>query len=359
MKFFDLGVLRKVIGLQPARQSYWGKYSDDVFYAKLAKGRRELKLTSSEKKEIRQRWGAIVPGPLCVGYSYYRILKSIGAYSPDYLPSSYYMPYIYERLNPAKFIPILTHKGLTSLFYNDVEQPRTVVCSIAGLLFDADYRQLTCNEAVKLIRECAADMIFKPATDTWQGHGVQLITAQTEDIEKLLRSCPDFIIQNRVVQSEFMNRFNASSLNCIRFTSLNINGRATVTNTAIKLGASGSIVDNIGSGSGTMIGISKDGIMGKRGFRIDGTICKSHNGISFGGCRIPGFEHARELVEGLHSKVPTIGVIGWDIAFTTNDRPILIEANIYWPGITVEQMACGPIFAERTDEVVAYLSAKS
>ncbi len=58
--------------------------------------------------------------------------------------------------------------------------------------------------------------------------------------------------------------------------------------------------------------------------------------------------------------MPSMGIVGWDVALDVNNQPIVIEANIINPGILFTQLANStPIFGERTEEVVQYVVKKN
>ena len=51
------------------------------------------------------------------------------------------------------------------------------------------------------------------------------------------------------------------------------------------------------------------------------------------------------------------GIIAWDIALDSTTSPLLIEANMWWPGISYGEICSGPIFGARTDEVIDYIKS--
>lgn len=336
-----------------------GKRTDDIGYRKLVlPDKAHCRLNSSEKKMIYDTWGKIIPSPLSIGYSFYEMVKAVTDFSPNFLPSSYYMPYIFNALNTKSGLKVLGHKGLQKVLFKECLQPKTIIACISGIYYDSDYNKISKTDAVNILTAYDGDMIFKPATDSSMGQGVRLISPRNFT-ESILSTSSDFIIQARLKQSPFMAALNESSLNCMRLTSININGKVSIESRVVKIGAKGSVVDNIGGGSGgLMVGISTEGILADMGFRIDCTKVKSCNDFDFGGKAIPNFHKAASMVMELHSQRDSMGIIGWDIALDLENNPVLIEANSYWPGITMEQLASGPIFAERTDEVIEYIFEK-
>lgn len=227
-----------------------------------------------------------------------------------------------------------------------------------GVLFDNNYNHISVERLYTQIED--KDFIIKPAHDSSMGRGVKLIRrGSEEDIKKLISSYhSNFIIQKVVNQSEFTKSLNPTSLNCMRITTLNINNRISAENQTIKIGAVGQSVDNIGSGSGGMIiGVNHQGALGGFVLKVDGTLMdKKHDGQPFGGILIPNFDQVIEFAVNCHSMVPNMGVVGWDIALDHNDKPVLIKANTFWPGITIEQLASGPIFGNRTEELIEFVT---
>ena len=342
-------------------KSILGKRTDDVGYH-IFRQNYDLSLSKAEKKEIAHLWGQIIRSPLSWGYRFYGMAKAIHGFDARFLPSSYYMPYVFEALNPVEDLPILAHKGMQNLFFKGINQPLTIAtCLSGGSLFDNDYNRIDRHRIPDLLS--GRDFIIKPAHDSSMGRGVKMVHSdENVDFNQLFDSYnSNFIIQEVVRQSTFTSSLNPTSLNCMRITTLNLNGNISAENRIIKIGAKGQVVDNIGSGSGgMMIGVSPEGVLMDFGFRVNGekTITK-HDGMPFGGMTIPNFQKVLDFAMQCHSMIPAMGVVGWDIALDRNDDPLLVEANSYWPGITIEQVACGPVFADRTPEVIDFLTSKS
>jgi hypothetical protein len=106
---------------------------------------------------------------------------------------------------------------------------------------------------------------------------------------------------------------------------------------------------------GAMVGIDINGNLDNIGFYGNGDTATSHNDIVFSGKKIKAFTKVLDAAVLLHKYVPTCKLIGWDIALDANDEPVLIEGNVVYPGLSVEQMCSGPAFGTRTDEVIKYL----
>lgn len=346
----------------PVFKSYLGKRTDQVGYSKLINRAKQkgahFKLTQSERNEAKKLWGTILPqSALGRGWNFYEMVKACSVFDPQYLPSAWYMPYVFEKLNYAPFLETLAHKCLHGFFFKGCNQPKMLVGSIAGILFDEFYKVISLEKAIQILKR--GNFIFKPATDSSMGRGIKLfpIPMSANEITTLIGSSKsDFIIQEVVDQSDSMKALNPSSLNCMRITTLNINGLISPTNLIVKIGAKGQIVDNIGAGSGgMMVGLTKDGHLKDFGCRVDGSYIGIEEGFAYAGMQIPNFEEVLKFAVKCHAVASSMGVIGWDIALDKNNHPVLIEGNSYWPGITIEQICAGPIFGERTLELVKYI----
>ena len=63
------------------------------------------------------------------------------------------------------------------------------------------------------------------------------------------------------------------------------------------------------------------------------------------------------LVENLHQYYfPNIGVLGWDVCVDKNNKIIVIEVNVDYPGIAGEQFASGTFFKSRRNDIIDYLN---
>lgn len=347
----------------PFYKSILGQRTDEIGYEKLIAYGIDSgcnpKLGKEDRRLIRERWGKVIPSSAIKrGYHFYEMTKSIanGTINSSYLPSAYYMPYVFEKLNPAFALNVLAHKSLQKIVFQGIAQPATLVCSMGGCLYDSAYRQITAVDACEILS--ASPFILKPANDSSMGRGVKLIDATDKAhlMELLDATHQDFIAQVPVSQSKKMMELNPTSLNCMRITTLNLNGNISATNMIVKIGAKGQIVDNIGSGSGgMMVGVKKDGTLKDFGCRVDGSV-ELILELGLSNFKIPNFDKVIECAVIAHGKAQLMGIVGWDIALDDNDSPVLIEGNSYWPGITIEQICSGPIFGERTDEVILHLS---
>ena len=320
-------------------------------------------LSNDEKDLIFQQWGKIIK---CIkrGFPFYRGIKALDEFNASYVPSSYFFPYIEEILNPKEWKYHLSHKGITELIYGSgVRHPQTILRSYGGILLDSKFTPLLKDEIKTILSKINEPILFKPAIDTLQGSGIKLIYPKDfevliKDIEtgNIFNQCKEFVLQVPVHQSKETSLFNPTSLNCMRITTINLNGNVSVGSRALKCGPKNSVVDNIGTGRrGVIVGINPNGTLKDFGYYGNGDIADQHNNVFFAGYKIDHFKEVEKAAKLLHSFVPNCKIIGWDIALDEDNNPVLIEGNTVYPGISVEQMCSGPIFGERTQEVVNYI----
>ncbi len=322
-------------------------------------------LTAGEKHEIRRKYGKVIP---CIsrGYDYFKALKAVDHFDVRYLPSCYYYPYFIRVLNPDRFKQLLCHKSMLGFIYKtDVLQPTTPLRSLAGVYFDAENRPISPAQAADIIANAGSPLLFKPSTDSSFGAGIRLYKEnELSELSKAVsnqtfirNSLIDFVLQVPVKQSPETARFNPSSLNCMRITTLNLNGKITTDSMTFKCGRPGAFVDNIGSGRrGVIVGVDTNGQLKPYGYYGNGEKCTAHNGIEFAGQRIEGFDKVVEAAIKLHGMIDFCHVIGWDMALDENNNAVLIEGNTNCPGISLEQMCSGPVFGDRIDEVLSYVA---
>lgn len=168
----------------------------------------------------------------------------------------------------------------------------------------------------------------------------------------------DFVIQRKIVQSEFTAQFNETSVNTFRIVTLFINNKVSLCFGVLKLGSSGRIVDN-GANGGLWVGIDKDGKLNDWGTNFKLRFSSSHNGVSLKDKIIPNYQAIVDLAIKGHMHIPTCGLVAWDIALDTDNNPLLVEANLWWPGISYGEICNGPAFGDRTDEVIDFVHGRT
>jgi len=117
-------------------------------------------------------------------------------------------------------------------------------------------------------------------------------------------------------------------------------------------------VDNWGAG-GIIVGVTMNGQLNDFGYDIQLNKFYEYNGITFKYEKISQIPSLLEKIEEAHkNQFSLCKFIGWDICFNHDNEPIIIELNSSQPGVIGEQLCTGPIFGDRTQEVIDYCNKK-
>lgn len=291
---------------------------------------------------------------------YWQLYKSLGIDNPLILSDAIYVTSILRVLNPIQLSLTLQNKNYYPHLLVGIKQPRVILNCMKGATRNEQGDCINAKESIRLLRE-AEDVIIKPSVGGCGGNGVRRLLLDSrikdEDITAIIQEYgSDYVAQERVKQSEQLARFNETSLNTIRVCTLNINGATSIVNTMFRHGRNGAIVDNGGSG-GICCGINQQGQFS--GIAIDSKLNKYENtilGTPYSKASIPAVSKICEVAIASHKRyLPMIGFAGWDFALDENNNTVLIEVNLSWPGIMLEQLSnAAPIFGNRTEEVLQY-----
>lgn len=144
-----------------------------------------------------------------------------------------------------------------------------------------------------------------------------------------------YLIQGMVKQHPLMSSLHKESVNTIRLVTVRDkrNNKIVVLPSILRIGTGKSHVDNTSQG-GICVGIHlEDGRLKEYGFYKPqfGTKVISHpdSGIVFSDFVIPYFPEIKEQACHLHSMLPNIHSVGWDIALDEKG-PVFIEGNDNW-----------------------------
>lgn len=259
------------------------------------------------------------------------------------------------------------HKSLLGvLLKGKLKFPTCLIRCIDHELYDNQMHQLSFEDAIKI---CLSQdiIILKDSVASSGGKSFEKIemcgkeTAEKKEIiEKAIngRIDHDFVIQECIKQHSSIAKFNKTSINTFRVTTLYLNGKFSVLSIVLRIGKKGMNIDNWGGG-GIIIGIDHNGHMFHEGYDNKFNIFESYNDVIFKDTVLPQIPQLLKLLEEEHSSNFSLcKLIGWDVAFDENNQPVIIELNSSQPGLIGEQIACGPIFGNRTEEVIKYCANK-
>ncbi len=294
------------------------------------------------------------------GYSYdlwHRTLAAVsGLESADYVPEDLFYNVFESRLNPRSRREPYKDKNFFDRMGWDC-LPQTIFRIINGRLFDAAYELIDVETALALA--CGSqvpELVVKPAIDSGSGSRVAFL-----DIERLTSFVPanlhahsDWIVQRPIVQHEVMAGLNASSVNSLRVVTIRAGTEVSVISSFAKIGTRGVRVDNVSAGS-IAVGIEADGRLRPCGYDFAFGRSTSHpdHGYAYGDVVIPSYASVLQTCVGLHSRVPDLDLLSWDVAVGRGGTPIVIEVNIHRQDVNITQLCNGPVFSPYIDAVLA------
>ena len=222
---------------------------------------------------------------------------------------------------------------------------------------DFDYlRAITKQQAAeKLFENLDPGVAVKISRASSGGKGVRFLGkgSTRDDISEALDVDRDVAVQLVMQQHPEMAKMNASSVNTIRIICIMLDGESIPLSAVVRIGNSGSRVDNFGSGS-VGCGVKPDGRLNDCGYTQKGERYDVHpNGFVFSEGFVPNFDKALEAVKRCHMHVPMFGVASWDIAIDADGEPVLIEYNFGGAGIDIHQYNNGPLYGKYRERIIA------
>lgn len=279
---------------------------------------------------------------------------------------------IYPYLARVEFIPAYADKNMEGRMLDiknvqkdtDVLLAQSVVYNMNGVFFNADDKEISKDEAIRIICNYRDDLILKPSIGTYGGQGVKKLYNKGEGYDRTMVANlleeyqQDFVFQEVVIQHPDLAKFNPTSVNTIRVvTYRNPRKERKVLYTLIRFGGKGSINDNASSGGGLCAINKETGELKDRIKHIYRVTKKDIIDDSIPN-KIPYFDKIITAALRLHGQFPHFDICGWDFTVTEDGHPVLIEYNIR-PGHGLQE-GVGPLFTqEDMDEIMQGVSKRT
>ena len=322
---------------------------------KLKKSQTDHKvLTKAMKKEAKAFWSEYKSVPVLY-HNFYT--EKYGKFYKEYVPDEIYYNYVQPYFNNYRLAKALDNKCYYHKMFSGIEQPKLVAYRLNGFWYSNDEMLIGGVDAAYDIVSLEKEVFIKRATDSGGGHGVKYLNCEGLTKEKFLEEIKGFVgdiaIQQGIKQHVALAKINQSSVNTIRLITL-LQAEETILLSAIlRMGVGESKVDNSSSG-GMTIGISEDGKLKKTACVEKRRFVEEHptSGVVFEGYEIPSFDKAVALVKRASRMVPHFRMVAWDISILEDGTPTLIEANLYDGQLDSHQIHNGPLFGEKTKNIL-------
>ncbi|MFA4995210.1 MAG: sugar-transfer associated ATP-grasp domain-containing protein [Bdellovibrionales bacterium] len=275
-----------------------------------------------------------------------------GISSDNYMPNDLFHISIEHILNPPNRCAMYEDKNIFDKFRFPCSFPRTFGRIMRGKFLSPEYSLANPDELLG----SQPDIVIKPSLDTWGG--LNVIFRSGKEAAQFAQDClksgspKEYIFQEPVVQSDCMSKLSPDSVNTLRMTTMYIGNDVFVLSTFARLGRNGLRTDNITSG-GMACGVT-NGYLEAQAYDLSlMPIGREHpdTKIRFEGYKIIGFKEAEALCIKLHSLIPELGLISWDVAFDKQNKPLIIELNVTCQDITLHQVMHGPVLERKLPEI--------
>lgn len=312
------------------------------------------KLSAEQKKQVKAAWGDRIKSNC---YATHELVYSVtGRFDPYVCPEMLFRTHIELKMNSFQLKYGFSEKNYFDLMFPDEPMPKTVLRNINGVFLDQAYHPVN-DEQIQKILSGYEKLIVKPSIENGVGKGVKLY--QKDQYAQIFKDYKhDYLVQEVLTQHSSVSALNPSSINVVRVISLSLNGKVSPVNYTLRCGAAGAITDNLVTKDGRgmfVVGVNADGTLKDEAFFSCGErITVAPNGQNFAGVRLPNFDKALEMTTRIHEKLPHFGFVAFDVCFDEDGSPRIMELNIRGPGVLYYQYTNGPLFGERTQEVIDY-----
>lgn len=189
-------------------------------------------------------------------------------------------------------------------------------------------RDLSYEEFLQYIDGLDA-VLVKLLTAT-QGIGVQKFSCKVEDKKALydeIMALPTSIVEEYIVQHPAVMAFCDTSVNTLRITTLNANGKCNLLYAVFRMGQ-GKVVDNFHAGGIAATVDTATGEVVTHAADLDANVypINPYSNMAMKGFVLPHWDKIIETCQKVYDRVPGVNLIGWDFAITPQGVD-LIEGN--------------------------------
>lgn len=360
------GIYSHLMGV-PSRVADWVLLSGaDRAASTFLKRFPQPELSDTDKRAIDDYWRQY--GIRFKDYSWFQMYYGVtGMHDPRFIPDAIARFALFKHYNDLSAIPGWDDKNLYDTFLPDIRFPKTYARIYHDGIYDGEWKYFSADQLQQLgdmiFDEMGQDreLVIKAAKGSYAGKGVRLIKVNSpDDVKNLLTSNANgnFIVQQRLYQSDFMSQFCKSSVNIFRIITWRHQGEVKVLSSSIRFGLEGYFTDVCyidGEEIVNVVGVEKDGTVKEQygSFRgLTDITVDLHERIS------PRFNTIIEMAKKGHERLHPFGIVGWDFTLDRDNTPYCIEFNVNAPGTILYQYANGPFGGDYNDQLMAFLLDK-
>lgn len=172
--------------------------------------------------------------------------------------------------------------------------------------------------------------IYKPLMEH-SGKGIKVYSSSTTNFKLLFRELiadGPFVLEELIIQNEDIAAMHPNSVNSFRVVTFVIKNQVTIIGVTWRIGVGSSIMDNAGAGGIYACVNPHTGVVESDAINYVGQHFEYHpdTNVKIVGYKIPDWDDALELINGLATHIDGSTLISWDIAYSNNGW-VMVEAN--------------------------------
>lgn len=315
----------------------WRLYRLNLFRRSLLHGIHDINQIKLHKRIDESTWKIWVDLMLC----HFRYDANL----LDYISFGFYkLPHIKRNTFVTTYRGLLyslavNHQAKAQIFHDKPKFNDTFIKYVSREWLDTRSSTL---EQIDVFISRNKRVIAKPFNGT-EGNGIFIIDNKSSQdktkIFDLINNGHHYILEEIVKNHPAINVLNPHALNTLRIvTILDEKNKVHILCTVLRIGVSGSIIDNLSQG-GIVCPIDvASGTICKNGIDLWGKeyTCHPESKVTLLGYQIPHWKEVLHVINQAASTVQEVKYVGWDIAVTDKDRIEIIEANPN-PGVQLLQ----------------------
>ena len=303
---------------------------------------------------------------------YFRLFSHYIGKNINIIPEDICRNIVEPILDPLRYVSYYSDKNVFDKLFGQNAMPQTIFRKMHGFYYDSEYERIRiCDDKALneiLAKSSCKKIVIKPTVDSCSGNNVRLFENkkcgwfEIGNVQKLdlafLSSTygEDLIVQECLEQADFMSYYNPTSVNTLRLTLYRSvkTDECHIPSAIIRIGKSGSLVDNAHAGGG-FVGIKSDGTLCNKVLNQYGESITEFNGIDFTKeHKIPNWENVVEFAKYIAKNVPHHRLLALDIMIDKYGKPRLIEFNCDSYSMWLFQFTMGAALGECTGEIIEY-----
>ncbi|MBY5991708.1 sugar-transfer associated ATP-grasp domain-containing protein [Ferrimonas balearica] len=265
-----------------------------------------------------------------------------GEFKEGWIPDNFYclkvMPHLKGRYDTLSDFGTLSN----SLFR--VANRQNIATVVNGLYLDGEMRAMDDAELEACLFADDDRFVFK-VDDSYQGKGIHFFSKAGFDLAAMKR-LGDGVAERYIEQHELFDAFAPNSVATLRLTTVVLDdGSVEARAGYLRLG----VGDDTHVMSASAVRVPLDmatGAFSETGFQANWQATRVHpsSQMRFAGQQVPSFKACVDFVVQLHTRLPFVRVVGWDLTVDRQGNPVFIEWNGGHNTITFSEATTGPCF---------------